>query len=554
MPDETVREEFATDVVIVGAGPSGLAAAIRLKQAAAETGRDIAVTLVEKSAEIGGHIISGAVMDTSGLDALIPDWRERGAPVGPEVRRERLHYLTANGDLALPDLFVPPVARTAQSHIISLGRLCQWLGEEAAALGVDIFPATAAVDVVTDAAGAVTGIVTGDLGLEKDGTPGPNFAPGIALKASYVLIAEGARGSLAKQLIARFGLDAHSAPQKYSLGIKEIWEIDPALHEEGRVDNYLGFPLPADTNGGGFAYHAEDNRLYLGLVTYLDYPNPTLSPYGEFQRFKTHPSIARLLKGATCVSYGARAISAGGWASIPKLTFPGGGLIGCSAGFMNVPRLKAIHNAIKSGKAAAETVAAALAEGRAHDELADLRKNIDAAGIADDLKPVGNVKPLWARFGSRLGVMLAGADMWSVSLFGASPFGHLVADRPDHARLAKRGVLPEIAYPAPDGATTFERSASVYLANIAHDENQPVHLKLADPDLPIARNLPEYGEPAPLYCPAGVYELVEAEGRPVFRIHAANCVHCKTCDIKDPAQNITWTPPEGGSGPNYTGM
>ena len=554
MPDEKVREEFMTDVVIVGAGPSGLAAAIRLKQVAAETGRDIAVTVVEKSAEIGGHIISGAVMDTSGLDALIPDWRERGSPVGPKVKRERLHYLTATGDFALPDLFVPPVARTQESHIISLGRLCQWLGEQAAALGVDIFRATAAVDVVTDENGAVTGIVTGDLGLKKDGTPGPNFAPGIALKASYVLIAEGARGSLAKRLIARFGLDAHSAPQKYSLGIKEIWEIDPALHQEGRVDNYLGFPLPADTNGGGFAYHAEDNRVYLGLVTYLDYPNPALSPFGEFQRFKTHPSIARLLKGATRVSYGARAITAGGWASIPKLSFPGGGLIGCSAGFMNVPRLKAIHNAIKSGKAAAETVASALAGGRAHDELADLRANIDAAGIAADLEPVGNVKQLWARFGSRLGVMLAGADMWSVSLIGASPFGHLTADRPDHARLQKRGILPDISYPAPDGAITFDRSASVYLANIAHDENQPVHLKLADPDIPVARNLPEYGEPAPLYCPAGVYELAEEGGRPVFRIHAANCVHCKTCDIKDPAQNITWTPPEGGSGPNYTGM
>ena len=554
MSDEAVREEFETDVVIVGGGPAGLSAAIRLKQCAAEAGREISVTLVEKSAEIGGHIISGAVMDTSGLDALIPDWRTRGAPVGPKVTRERLHYLTANKDIALPDLFVPPVARTADSHIISLGRLCQWLADEATALGVDIFPATAAVDVAINDAGAVTGIVTGDLGVTRDGTPGPNFAPGIVLKASYVLIAEGARGSLAQNLIARFGLDADSAVQKYSLGIKEIWEIDPELSEPGRVDNYLGFPFSRDTNGGGFAYHAEDNKLYLGLVTYLDYSNPTLSPFGEFQRFKTHPSIARLLAGATRLSYGARAISAGGWPAIPKLAFPGGGLIGCSAGFMNVPRIKAIHNAMTSGKAAAETVAAALAAGRANDELTDLRANVNAAGIERDLKPVATVKSLWSRFGSRLGVMLAGADMWSTSLTGWSPFAGVSADTPDYKTLKKRDAVTPIAYPAPDGQTTFDRAASVYLANIAHDEDQPVHLKLADPDLPIKKNLPDYGEPAPLYCPAGVYEIAEEGGAPVFRIHAANCVHCKTCDIKDPARNITWTPPEGGSGPNYVGM
>ncbi len=554
MSDDLVREEFPTDVVIVGGGPAGLSAAIRLKQIAAEAGREIAVTLIEKSAEIGGHIVSGAVMDTSGLDALIPDWRERGAPVGPKVEKEHLHFLTGKRDFALPHALVPPVARTAQSHIVSLGRMCQWLGDEAAALGVDIFPATAAVDVVTNDEGAVTGVVTGDLGVNKDGTPGPNHAPGIILTASYVLIAEGARGSLAKTLMARFDLNADAAPQKYSLGIKEIWEIAPDRHEPGRVDNYLGYPLPADTNGGGFAYHAEDNKLYLGFVTYLNYPNPTLSPFDEFQRFKLHPAVARLIAGGTRISYGARAITAGGWQSIPKLGFPGGGLIGCAAGFMNVPRLKAIHNAMLSGKAAAECVADALAAGRHNDVLEDLRKRVDAAGIEADLKPVRAVKSLWTRFGSRLGIALAGVDMWTVSLTGFSPFGSLTARVPDFVRLAKRGTLPEIAYPRPDGVTTFDRSASVHLANIAHDEDQPVHLRLADPTIPIARNLPEFGEPAPLYCPAGVYELAEEDGGPVLRIHAANCVHCKTCDIKDPSQNITWVPPEGGSGPNYVGM
>ncbi len=554
MPDAMVREEFETDVVIVGGGPAGLSAAIRLKQLAVETGRDVRVTLVEKSAEIGGHVMSGAVMDTSGLDALIPDWRTRGAPVGPRVERERLHYLTAHGDFALPQALVPPVARTGQSHIVSLGRLCQWLGEAAGALGVDIFPATAAVDFITDGSGALTGILTGDLGLDRDGGPGPNYAPGIVLKAAYVLIAEGARGSLAKRLIARFDLAAGRAPQMFGLGIKEIWELDPARHEPGRVDNYLGFPLPADTSGGGFAYHAEDRKLYLGLVTHLDYPNPTLSPFDEFQRFKTHPAIAPLLEGATRLSYGARTLTAGGWQSIPKLAFPGGALIGCSAGFMNVPRLKAIHNAIRSGKAAAETVMAALGAGRGNDVLEQLQSNVNAAGIAADLRPVGTVKRLWSRFGSRLGVALAGADMWAESLVGVSPLAALVAKTPEPGRLRKKGEVPAIAYPRPDGRITFDRASSVHLANISYREDQPVHLKLADPAIPIARNLPDYGEPAPLYCPAGVYEVVEQDGRPVFRIHAANCVHCKACDIKDPAENITWTPPEGGSGPNYVGM
>ena len=402
----------------------------------------------------------------------------------------------------------------------------------------------------------MTGIVTGDLGVQKDGTPGPNYAPGIVLKASYVLIAEGARGSLAKSLIARFGLDADSAPQKYSLGIKEIWEIAPDRHEPGRVDNYLGFPLPADTNGGGFAYHAEDNRLYLGFVTYLNYPNPTLSPFGEFQRFKTHPSIARLLEGATRISYGARAITAGGWQSIPKLAFPGGGLIGCSAGFMNVPRLKAIHNAIRSGKAAAETRCRPRSRRAAANDCSRICRPMSMPPAS---RPISSrcaaSNRLWTRFGSRLGVALAGADMWTTSLTGLSPFGALAARVPDHTAAGKaRRTAGDRLSAARRRDDLRPRRLRCYLANIAHDENQPVHLKLADPAIPIIRNLPEYGEPAPLYCPAGVYEVAEEGGEPVFRIHAANCVHCKTCDIKDPAQNITWMPPEGGSGPNYVGM
>lgn len=543
------RETLPTDIVIVGAGPAGLAAAIRLKQ----RHPGLAVTVVEKSAEIGGHILSGAVMDPSGLDELLPGWRDKGAPVGPAVVQDRFHFLTASRDIPLPQLMLPPQMRRQDAVIVSLGNLCRWLAEQASELGVDIFPMTAAVDVLTGPDGAVRGIITGDLGVAADGQPKAGFARGIALEAKYTLIGEGARGSLAKSLIERFGLAAAS-PQKYGLGIKEIWEIPAERHRPGRIDHYLGFPLDAATSGGGFAYHAADRQVYLGLVTHLDYTDPSLSPFGEFQRFKAHPSIAALLAGGRRVGYGARALTSGGLQSVPTLAFPGGALIGCAAGFMNVPALKAIHSAIRSGIAVADAVGQATAAGRSGDTIADLNEKVLATGIGDELKSVQNLKPLWGRFGLYLGVLLGGFDMWCRALFRASPFGTLAHRTADATSLRPLAEVTPRSYPRPDGTLTFDRNASVYLANLAHDEDQPVHLRLADPAVPVAVNLPRYGEPAPLYCPAGVYELAEAGGAPVFRIHAANCVHCKTCDIKDPSRNITWVPPEGGSGPNYAGM
>jgi electron-transferring-flavoprotein dehydrogenase len=494
------------------------------------------------------------VMNPVGLDALMPDWRERGAPVGPAVTEDTFHYLTATADFAFPGFLLPPQMRVKAGVIVSLGNLVRWLGEHATELGIDIFPATAAVDVLTREDGAVEGIITGDLGLDRNGDPKPGHARGIALKARYTLIGEGARGSLAKRLVRDFALAHASEPQKYGLGVKEVWEIAPERHTPGRVDHYLGWPLGNDASGGGFAYHAEDQKLYLGFVTHLDYKNPTLSPFDEFQRFKAHPAVAALLEGGKRLSYGARAMTSGGLQSIPEIAFPGGVLIGCAAGYMNVPALKAIHSAIRSGMVAADAVGEAIAAGRANDRLEKLMGATLASGIGAELGPVRNVKPLWSRFGTFAGVLFAGLDMWLQALLKVSLFGTLRHRRADYEGLKRKSEVAPIAYPRPDGKTTFERTSSVFLANIAHDEDQPVHLRLADPAVPIRDNVPRYGEPAPLYCPAGVYEVVEQGGTPVFRINAQNCVHCKTCDIKDPAQNITWVPPEGGSGPNYVGM
>ncbi|MBN9345307.1 MAG: electron transfer flavoprotein-ubiquinone oxidoreductase [Devosia sp.] len=545
------RDIIETEIVIVGAGPAGLAAAIRLKQRSPQT----AVIVVEKAAEIGGHILSGAVMDPSGLSELIPDWRERGAPVGPDVTRDVFHVLTRRHDFRLPGFLLPPLMKTLDGVIVSLGDLVRWLGAEAQALGVDIYPMTAAVDVLRGAGGAVEGIVTGDLGVDRAGKPKSGYAAGIGLRAKYTLIAEGARGSLARRTIGDFGLDAAASPQKYGLGLKEVWEIPAALHEPGRVDHFLGWPLDDATQGGGFLYHAADRRIYLGLVVHLDYRDPTLSPFDEFQRFKQHPAIARLLEDATRLSYGARALTSGGWQSIPDLAFPGGALIGCAAGYMNAPRLKAIHSAIRSGIAAADAVAEALGKGRAHDTLDDLRQRTLATGIGPELRRVRNVKPLWSRFGTVLGVLLGGIDMWVSTLLRVSPFGTLRHRNADADTLWPTSTTGVRSYDRPDGRIAFDRASSVFLANIAHDEDQPVHLRLADPAVPVRDTLPAYGaEPAPRYCPAGVYELSAETGEPVFRISPANCVHCKTCDIKDPARNITWVPPEGGSGPNYVGM
>ena len=545
------RDIIDTDVVIVGAGPAGLAAAIRLKQKSPAT----AVTIVEKAAEIGGHILSGAVMDPVGLTELIPEWRQKGAPVGPTVAEDRFHLLSRRRDFVLPNWLLPPLMKTHDGVITSLGDLVRWLGEQAQALGVDIFPMTAAVDVLANEQGAIAGIVTGDMGVARDGSHKPGFAPGIGIRAKYTLIGEGARGSLAKQLMSRFGLDAKSSPQKFGLGLKEVWQIPERLHRPGRVDHYLGFPLDDATSGGGFCYHADDRKVYLGLVVHLDYRNPTISPFDEFQRFKLHPSIAPLLRDATRLSYGARALTSGGWQSIPELVFPGGALIGCAAGFMNAPRLKAIHSAIRSGMAAADSIADALGKSRSNDRLDDLPARTMATGIGRELRRVRNVKPLWSRFGTVLGVLLGGVDMWCNTLFQLSPFGTLRHRKADADSLWPVSATGAKSYARPDGKATFDRASSVFLANIAHDEDQPVHLRLADPSVPLRVTVPTLGaEPAPRYCPAGVYEIVESAEGPSFRINAGNCVHCKTCDIKDPARNITWTPPEGGSGPNYVGM
>ena len=549
------RESMDFDVVIVGAGPSGLAAAIRLKQVAP----DLSVVVVEKGSEVGAHILSGAVIDPIGLDSLLPDWREDpDRPLTTEVTEDRFYLLGPAGGVRLPNMLMPKLMDNHGNFVGSLGNVCRWLAVRAEALGVEIYPGFAAAEVLYGDNGEVVGVATGDMGVNREGEPTPAFTRGMELRGKYTFFGEGARGSLSKTLVERFGLAQGRDPQKYGIGLKELWQLDPAKHQPGLVQHSFGWPLDQRTGGGSFLYHLEDGLAVVGFVVHLNYENPTLSPFDEFQRFKTHPMIAPTFEGAKRLSYGARAITEGGWQSVPRLSFPGGVLLGCAAGFVNVPRIKGSHNAILSGMLAAEEAAKAIAQGRANDELTKVEESWRAGAIGKDLVRVRNVKPLWSKFGTFAGVMLGGLDMWTNELFGFSIFGTLHHGKPDHATLKPLSQVTPIVYPKPDGVLSFDKLSSVFISNTNHEENQPIHLRLKDPAVPVRDNLPLYGEPARLYCPAGVYEVVydDEAGKkdPRFVINAQNCVHCKTCDIKDPAQNITWTTPEGGGGPNYPNM
>jgi electron-transferring-flavoprotein dehydrogenase len=553
LDDVTERETMEFDVVIVGAGPAGLAAAIRLKQLGAETGKDVSVVVLEKGSQVGAHILSGAVIDPVALDRLLPQWREQDSPLQTQVSEDRFYYLTENSGIGFPSFLMPPLMSNHGCYIGSLGSLCRWLGEQAEALGVEIYPGISVIDAMFGPNGEVEGVITGDMGVARDGTHKDSYTPGIALTGKYTLLAEGARGSLTRQLIRRFSLDAESGPQKYGIGLKELWEVPKVKHKPGFVQHTMGWPLGDSTGGGSFLYHFGENLVSVGFVVHLDYANPYLNPFKEFQRAKLHPRIAEHLGGGRRISYGARALTEGGWQAIPRLAFPGGALIGCAAGFMNVPRIKGSHNAMLSGMMAAEAAFAALRDGRSRDVLDAYEQSLKQSSMADELKRVRNVKPLWSRLGTRLGVMLGGIDMWLNTIF---PFlSHtLKHSKPDYASLEKAAKAEQIDYPKPDGLLSFDILSSVFLSGTNHAEDQPVHLRLTDPSIPIAETLPEYAEPAQRYCPAEVYEVVAVGDRLRFQINAQNCVHCKTCDVKDPAQNITWVPPEGGDGPNYVNM
>jgi electron-transferring-flavoprotein dehydrogenase len=545
------REAMEYDVVIVGAGPAGLSAAIRLKQ----LDPDLSVVLLEKGSEIGAHILSGAVIDPSGLSALIPDWKAKGAPLNVEVTEDNFYVLGEAGQIRLPNVLMPPLMSNHGNYIASLGNLCRWLGEQAEALGVEVFPGMSCSEIVWGEDGSVRGVVAGEFGKNPDGTPGPGYEPGMELRGKYVFLGEGVRGSLSKQVAERFDLYKGAEPAKYGLGMKEIWEIDPAKHREGRVVHTMGWPLGRNAGGGSFIYHAENNQVFVGFVVHLNYENPYLYPYAEFQRFKHHPMVADLLKGGKRIAYGARAISEGGWQSMPKAVAPGVALLGCSVGLVNVPRIKGSHNAILSGKAAAEAAHRALQAGRTGDELTDYNAELREGPIGQDLKRVRNVKPLWSNNGLFASLTLGGFDMWTNNLLGLSLLGTQKHGKSDAAATGEAAKFKPIDYPKPDGVLSFDRLTNVSFSGTNHAESQPAHLKLKDPSVPIAVNLPKYAEPATRYCPAGVYEVVEEAGRaPRFVINFQNCVHCKTCDIKDPSQNIVWTVPQGGDGPNYPGM
>ncbi|WP_332118816.1 electron transfer flavoprotein-ubiquinone oxidoreductase [Azorhizobium caulinodans] len=548
------REGMDYDVVVVGAGPAGLATAIRLKQLAEEKGADISVVVVEKGSEAGAHILSGAVIDPIGLDRLLPGWREESdAPLVTQVTDDRFYLLGPAGGVRLPNFAMPPLMNNHGNYIGSLGNVVRWLAQKAEAVGVEIYPGFAASEVLYDDNGAVRGVATGDMGVDREGQPKGEFTRGMELRGRYTVFAEGARGHLTKRLIARFGLDAGREPPKFGIGLKELWKVAPEKHQPGLVQHAFGWPLDGKTGGGAFLYHMEDCQVMVGFVVHLNYQNPYLSPFDEFQRFKTHPTFRDTFEGGKRISYGARAITEGGYQSVPRLSFPGGVLVGCAAGFVNVPRIKGSHNAVLSGMLAAEHLFGPLVEGRGYDEVSSYEAAWRASDVGRDLHRVRNVKPLWSRFGTYLGIPLGALDMWTNTL-GFSFFGTQKHGKTDAASLKPASEFKPIAYPKPDGVLTFDKLSSVFISNTNHEEDQPVHLKVRDLDLQKRSEHDVFAGPSNRYCPAGVYEWVEEASGPRFQINAQNCVHCKTCDIKDPNQNIDWTAPEGGGGPNYPNM